>query len=70
MAKKETKVETKKVIEDDKPQLDYFYVPRNYVKSRVDPLWANNGSSRTSKAFSIDEVKTMLKSPYLNYKKI
>ena len=71
MAKKETKVETKKVIEDEnKPQLDYYYVPRNYVKSRVDPLWANNGSSRTSKAFSVDEIKTMLKNPYANYKKL
>lgn len=72
MAKKETKVETKKNVEDEivKNQLEYHYIPRNYAKSRVDPLWANSSSSRTSKAFSVDEIKTMLKNPYINYKKL
>jgi hypothetical protein len=53
----------------EKKQIDYHYFPRNFSRSRVDPLWST-GNTTTTKAYTEDEIKTMLKNPYLNYKKL
>jgi hypothetical protein len=69
MAKIEKNSANEKNKTAKKRQIDYFYVPRSYAKSKVDPIWSSN-NTRTNKAFTKDQITTMLKNPYLNYKKL
>jgi len=48
---------------------DKFFVPRNYARSNVQPLWAS-ASTTSINPFTTDQIANMLKNPYANYRQI
>lgn len=54
---------------DTKKSIDQFYIPKDYVKSKVTPTWLKNSLSRGTK-YTREQIKTMLKNPIKNEKKL
>lgn len=48
---------------------DKFFIPRNYARSNVQPLWATS-STTSINAFTNEQIAIMLKNPYANYKQL
>lgn len=46
-----------------------FYIPRNYARSQVQPLWATSSTTSVN-PFTQEQITTMLKNPYANYKQL
>jgi len=61
-----TLVQTEQTVESTK---DNFFIPRNYARSGVQPLWATS-STVSINPFTADQIATMLKNPYANYKQL
>ena len=49
------------------PKPNEFYIPRNYARSQVQPLWANTSTSSAS-IFTFEQITNLLKNPYSSYK--
>ena len=48
---------------------DKYYIPRNYARSGIQPLWAT-ASTTSINPFTDEQIKNMLKNPYANYKQL
>lgn len=48
---------------------DNFFIPRNYARSNVQPLWATTSTTSVG-SFTNEQIATMLKNPYANYKQL
>lgn len=46
-----------------------FYVPRNYSRSNVQPLWANT-STFSASVYTFEQITNLLKNPYSSYKQL
>lgn len=46
------------------------YVPRNYARSQVQPLWALTPKNSTSRKYTEEQIDLMLKNPYINYSEL
>lgn len=46
-----------------------FFIPRNYARSQVQPLWATSSTTSTG-SFTNEQITNMLKNPYANYKQL
>lgn len=54
-------------IEQNKP--NEFFIPRNYARSQVQPLWANTSTSSAS-IYTLEQINNLLKNPYSSYKQL
>ena len=54
-------------ISEETPKPNEFYIPRNYARSQVQPLWANTSTSSAS-IFTFEQITNLLKNPFSNYK--
>jgi hypothetical protein len=46
-----------------------FFIPRNYARSQIQPLWATSSTTSVS-SFTNEQITNMLKNPYANYKQL
>ena len=49
---------------------DKFYIPRNYARSNIQPLWATKPMNSTSKKYTSEQINKMLLNPYISYKEL
>lgn len=49
---------------------DMHFIPRNYARTIVQPLWSNIGASQMSIQYTNDQLKRMLLDPNKNYKEL
>ena len=51
-----------------KPE-DNFYIPRNYARSHIQPLWATT-STATTRKYTNEQISRLLLNPYAKYKEL
>jgi hypothetical protein len=52
------------------PKQNEFYIPRNYARSNVQPLWATNTLNSNSRKYTNEQIAKLLLNPYLVYKEL
>lgn len=55
-------------LQDQKP--NEFFVPRNYARSQVQPLWAITPSNSTTRKYTSEQISKLLLYPYNSYKEL
>jgi rRNA maturation endonuclease Nob1 len=48
---------------------DKYFIPRNYARSNIQPLFASSSSTSTT-AYPVTQIENMLKNPYANFKQL
>ena len=49
---------------------DKFFIPRNYARSNVQPLWATTPSNSSTKIYTSEQINRLLLNPYTTYKEL
>lgn len=47
-----------------------FFIPRNYARSMVQPLWATIPSNSNTRKYTSDQIRKLLLHPYSSYKEL
>lgn len=47
-----------------------FFVPRNYARSQIQPLWATKPNNSVTRKYTTDEIGKLLLNPYATYKEL
>ncbi len=49
---------------------DKFFVPRNFARSNVQPLWATTPRNSSTKKYTSEQISKLLLNPYVTYKEL
>ncbi|NLD91606.1 MAG: hypothetical protein GX639_02945 [Fibrobacter sp.] len=67
--KKTTTNTTKNTINETTPINNEYYIPRNYARSQVQPMWAST-TTNISTEYTVDKIQGFLRNPYKSYKNL
>lgn len=67
LAKTEQIIPTDLINNNDK---DKFFIPRNYARSNVQPLWAVTPSNSSTRKYTSEQINKLLLNPHITFKEL
>lgn len=54
----------------DKTDYDLHYIPRNYARSNIQPIWAQTPGNAKTQVYTSEQIANFLKNPHATYKQL
>ena len=55
---------------EEKLKENEFFIPENYARSNVQPLWTTTPPNSATRAYTSEQINRLLLNPYGNYKEL
>jgi hypothetical protein len=75
LAKKKSEVKVDTSIanvenESEKKDFDLHYIPRNFARSHIQPIWSQTPGNAKTQAYTSEKIADFLKNPHATYKQL
>jgi len=67
---KDTIQQSPSSIPEETPKPNEFFVPRNFARSQVQPLWTTSPNNSSTRKYTSDAIGKLLLHPYSSYKEL